>query len=294
MAAQLGLALAIATLLFLPHGLWLLGRAASNGPLAYAMHTAKPTGFGGHSTLAAMQTSVVWLLDLVLNRCLPALLLLLVVKGFVHRSRMAMNSSSLDLHKPLAVTPDKFLLLWGLLPTLSVTALGMTLGMDLQKQWGTAFALWLVPAAMVLLRLQRIQPTRGLIWAALATFLVLQAALLIESYSTSAAGCCTNDKWRNFDSPRVASELDTAAREQAGGRFRVLVGPVNTVGAIAMALPDQPRVLIDARTDISPWVGIDELFGSGVVQLIPPDKSLPGASRLPSGWSWRIFTPEDL
>ena len=121
-----------------------------------------------------------------------------------------------------------------------------------------------------------------------------QALLLAESWSTSAAGCCTNNKWRNFDSPGLARELDAAARDQMGGQFNVLAGPVNVVGAIAMALPDQPRVLIDARPDISPWINADELFGSGVVQLLPPGTTLPGASPLPSGWSWRIFTPDDL
>jgi len=145
-----------------------------------------------------------------------------------------------------------------------------------------------------LLRLHRIQPTRRLLWAALVTFVLLQAALLTESYSTSASGCCTNGKWRNFDSHRVAQELDAAAREQVGGRFHVLVGPTSEAGAIAMALPDQPKVLIEGRPEISPWVSTDELLGSGVVQLLLPGQTVPGASRLPSGWSWRIFTPDDL
>ena len=294
-AIQLALALAIATLLFLPHGLWLLSRAVGDGPLAYAMHSAKPTGFGGHSTLAAIQHSGIWLLDLVLNRCLPALLVLLVVKALAGRAGRGVPSSTNAPRLPTGVSPEKFLLLWGVAPALSITALGVTLGMDLQMQWGTAFALWLVPAAMVLLRLHRVQPSRGLLWATLGTFVLLQAVLLIESYSTSAAGCCTNGKWRNFDSRRIAHGLDTAARDQAGGHFHVLVGPVNTVGAVAMALPDQPRVLIDARPEISPWVGADELFGSGVVQLLPPGSASPaGTSTLTSGWSWRIFTPDDL
>ena len=289
-AMQLALALAIASVLFLPHGLWLLSRAVGDGPQAYAMHSAKPTGFGGHSTLAAMQTSGIWLLDLVLNRCLPALLVLLVVKGLAHRVSGAWASSPQAVPQAPGATPEKFLLLWGLMPALSITALGVTLGMDLQMQWGTAFALWLVPAAMVLLRLHRVLPARRLVWASLGTFVLLQAVLLTESYSTSAAGCCTNGKWRNFDSHRIAQELDAAARDPAGGRFLVLVGPVNTVGAVAMALPDQPRVLIDGRTDISPWVKEEELFGAGVVQLFPPGSGLPAdAKRLPSGWSWRLF-----
>jgi len=92
----------------------------------------------------------------------------------------------------------------------------------------------------------------------------------------------------------VAQELDAAAREQVGGRFHVLVGPTSEAGAIAMALPDQPKVLIEGRPEISPWVSTDELLGSGVVQLLLPGQTVPGASRLPSGWSWRIFTPDDL
>lgn len=292
-AAQAFLALGIAALLFLPHGLWLLTRAAGDGPLAYAMHTAKPTLPGAHAMVLAMQHSGIWLLDLVLNRCLPALLVLLVVKGLLHRSSPTAEAAETRA-PPGKATPEKFLLLWGLLPPLTITALGVGLGMDLQMQWGTAFALWLVPAAMVLLKLHRAQPTRWLPWATLGIFVLVQALLLAESWSTSAAGCCTNNKWRNFDSPGLARELDAAARDQMGGQFNVLAGPVNVVGAIAMALPDQPRVLIDARPDISPWINADELFGSGVVQLLPPGTTLPGASPLPSGWSWRIFTPDDL
>ncbi len=290
---QLALALVIAGLLFLPHGLWLMSRAVEDGPLAYALHTAKPDWPGRHTTAAAMQHSGIWLLDLVFNRCLPALLVLLAVKGFMRRAAVA-EAARINPALQSPVSAEKFVLLWGLLPPLTITALGMGLGMDLQMQWGTAFALWLVPAAMVLLRLHRAQPPRWLPWTALGTFALIQALLLAESYSTSAAGCCTNGKWRNFDSQRIAQELDAAARDQIGGQFHVLVGSVNTVGAIAMALPEQPRVLIDARPDISPWIGADELFGSGVVQILPPGSTLPGASALPSGWSWRVFTPDDL
>ena len=92
-AIQLALALAIATLLFLPHGLWLLSRAVGDGPLAYAMHSAKPTGFGGHSTLAAMQHSGIWLLDLILNRCLPAWLFLGLVARPASRPAVASGAA---------------------------------------------------------------------------------------------------------------------------------------------------------------------------------------------------------
>ena len=295
-AAQLGLALGTATLLFLPHALWLLTHTADDGPLAYALHTAKPTWPGAHGTLSAMQHSGIWLLDLVLNRCLPALLVLLAVKGLLHRTTSARPGNETLVGPTLErrVRPETFVLVWGLLPPLSITALGVLLDMDLQMQWGTAYALWLVPAAMVLLRLHRAQPPRWLPWATLGVFVLVQALLLAESWSTSAAGCCTNGKWRNFDSPALARELDASARTQVGGQFHVLVGPVNAMGAVAMALPDQPRVLIDARPDISPWISADELFGSGVVQLLPPGTALPGATKLPSGWSWRVFTPDDL
>lgn len=292
-ASHLGLALTIALLLFLPHALWLLTRAAGESPLGYALHTAKPTLPGRHAMLSALQHSGIWLLDLVLNRCLPALLVLLTVKGLLHRQTPVTPSIDTPVRQG-CVNLETFLLLWGLLPPLSITTLGVVLGMDLQMQWGTAFALWLVPAAMVLLKLHRVHPQRWLHWAALAAFALMQAVLLIESYSTSAAGCCTNDKWRNFDSPRLARELDAAARHEIGGKFNVLVGPVNATGAVAMALPERPRVLIDARPEISPWIAADELFGAGVVQILPPGTALSGARQLPGGWAWRVFTPDDL
>ena len=289
---QLALALALALLLFLPHALWLLNQPGGDSPLGYASQTARPALFGGEAPLAALLHSGNWLLDLVLNRCLPAWLLLLGVRLWLRRTDRDALARSGPQPTGAGVRADSFLLLWGLLPACTITALGVVMGMDLQLQWGTAFALWLVPAGLVLLKLQRVSPAPRLWGVALGLWLALQLLLLAHSHSTSSAGCCTNDKWRNFDTPAIARELDASAREKVGGQFRVLVGAASTMGAIAMALPDRPRVLIEGRLRISPWITAEDLAGPGVVQLFAPGQAPADAVQLPNGWSWRVFKPQ--
>jgi hypothetical protein len=184
-----------------------------------------------------------------------------------------------------------FLVIWGALPPLTITALGLIGGMDLQLQWGTAFALWCIPVFMWLLQWPRRFGSQPVSAWALALFVGIQGLMMLESYMTSAQGPHTRPHWRTFDSAALARELDAAARTAVGGQFTILSGPQTVSGAVALALPDRPKVLIEGHLRISPWIQPDELQRPGVVELWAPDAGPPDTQRLPSGWGWRLHTP---
>jgi hypothetical protein len=285
----LGWMLLTATVLFLPHLLWLLHQDLADSPIHYALKTSRPTFFQDSDVnLNTRLHSGLWLLDLVLNRCLPALLLLLGLKALSEPER-ASPPADTD-----SISGHRFLLLWGVRPPLGITLLGVLAGMDLQMQWGTAFALWTVPVLMMALGLHHRRICGPLTWLALGLFTLIQSLLLLQSYHTSFYGCCSHTaphRWRMFDSQALASELDASAREAAGGRFSIIVGPTSTAGAVALALPDKPKVLIDHNLKISPWIHPDELHFSGVVELWPPGTGPSDRTVLSSGWGWRLFSP---
>jgi len=184
-------------------------------------------------------------------------------------------------------------LIWGVLPPVCITLLGLLAGMDLQMQWGTAYAIWIVPPMMVVLGLHKRWICTPLTWLALGLFALIQGLLLLQSYQTSFYGCCASHeahRWRMFDSHALAKELDASAREAVGGTFKIIVGPATAAGAVSLALPDKPKVLIDRNLKISPWIHPQELHFSGVVELWPPNSGPEDRTLLPSGWGWGLYS----
>lgn len=293
----LGLLLCMATALviFSPHLLWLVQQRTANNPIQYAMTTA----FSAQqvSIWAPLQHSVNWLADLLFNRCLPAWLFLWLARWIQTRARHdgqtanATAPAGAQISAQAKAMAQEFLLIWGALPPLTITALGLLWGMDLQLQWGTAFALWCTPLFMWLLQWPRRVGSRSInpwVWA---LFLGIQGLTMLDSYMTSAQGPHTRSHWRTFDSVTLARELDAAARTAVGGRFTILSGPQTASGAVALALPDRPKVLVDGHLRISPWIAPNELRQPGVVELWAPDAGPADVQRLPSGWGWRVHTP---
>jgi len=278
-----------ASLLFAPHLLWLLEQDLAVSPIRYALNTTKPAIFEGKMHTHKHWHSGLWLVDLLLNRCLPALIFLLGLKamGFSKQAAAPAHASE---H---ALSGEHFLWLWGVLPPLAITLLGLIAGMDLQMQWGTAFALWTVPALMMLLGLHKCRIHIHQTWQALALFVGIQGCLMVLSYQTSSYGRFTSStphRWRHFDSQKLARELDASAREAAGGTFNVISGPTGEAGAVAIALPDKPKVLINGNLKISPWVHPQDLQLAGVVELWAPDTGPSQRTLLPSGWGWTLYS----
>jgi len=74
---------------------------------------------------------------------------------------------------------------------------------------------------------------------------------------------------------------------------RVVVGPASVAGALALRLPERPRVLIDGRQDRSPWVALDLVDRCGAVQLGAVGalaNAKPLGAAFP-GMAWRVILP---
>jgi 4-amino-4-deoxy-L-arabinose transferase-like glycosyltransferase len=289
---QRGLLLAggAALLVFSPHLLWLVEHDFS--PVHYALSTS--LGVGLSLPQRALDTTQ-WLLDQVLNRASVAWLLLAWLAWQAGRAQPGAPSGlskAPEQHRPPADAARALLLIWGGLPLLFMPAVGLLLGADLQLQWGTAFLLFAVPAAMEL--------TAGARWhqtplrRALPAFVLLQALLLLVKYMSSPIGPARwrDHHWRSFDALRLASQIEGPARRLLGGRITVVVGPANEAGALALA--DHPLVLIDHRFDESSWVDPALVARCGALQLGPLSQlphATPLAAPLP-GWGWQILPPQ--
>lgn len=75
-------AVGTALLVFSPHLWWLLQQDLANSPIRYALNTSLPEQQLQSSPIINRVRSGVWLLDLLFNRCLPALLFLWLVRAF--------------------------------------------------------------------------------------------------------------------------------------------------------------------------------------------------------------------
>lgn len=279
------LAGAVTVAIFLPHGVWLVTHDFE--PVHYAMSSSLGVGL---SIQARLVDSLRWLVDQWLNRALPSWLLLGVGALAVRRAAgpAGTDASPRDAARAL-------LLAWGLVPVVFMPAVGLLFGADLQLQWGTPFLMFLVPAVMELLagvvdwaRVPRAAMVRD--------FIAIQALLLAINIVTSPWGphAARDNHWREFDSAQLARSIEGPAQRKIGGRVCVVSGPAIVAGALALAMHDHPKVLIDGRYDISPWVSPQLAQRCGVLELA--DKpGLPGARpvgpRFPRLF-WRVVRGE--
>lgn len=177
----------------------------------------------------------------------------------------------------------------GFAPFGVMLVIGLASGAALKSHWGTAFVLWTVPAVMVLLRLDTGTETgvRLSRWL-LVSFVVLQAVLLLRVYVSAANSRYVPDKsgWRKFPAREIAAALGPAAQAALGGPIRVIVGEQAVCGAIALELPEKPKVLVEGNTRISPWITDDELRSGSVLWIWKEEDAPAGSHPLPGGLRW--------
>lgn len=281
---RLGLAVAalISASLVSPHLYWLLQQPA--GPVDYAMNSA----LGQHMDAAQrLGHSLQWAMDWLLVRCLPALIIVAV--GAYASGPACSKTRPQFLACEERVAARAILLLWGFTPFGVMLIIGLVSGTPLKSHWGTAFMLWTVPAVMVLLRLDtRTEPSMRLSRWLLASFVMLQAILLLRVYVSAANNRYVPDKsgWPKFPAREIAATLGPEARAVLGGPIRVIVGAQSVCGAIALELPEKPKVLIEGNRQISPWITDDEVR-SGLVLWIWREADAPvGSHPLPGGLRW--------
>ncbi|HEY8706680.1 MAG TPA: glycosyltransferase family 39 protein, partial [Burkholderiaceae bacterium] len=290
-AHRLGLWVAtlVALLVFVPHIEWL--RSHDFEPIHYAFDTS----LGVDLTVAhRMAWSAHWLADQLLNRAFPALLVLAAALYFPAKARrLAFRPTTAATAPPRGDPARALLLSWGLVPFVFMPLLGVLFGSDLQLQWGTAFLLFTVPAAMELV--PRRLWDRVDLGNTLQAFLAIQALLLVLSLVTSPRGPASlrDHHWRTFDSSELAAIIAGPARDELGGPIRVVIGSTADAGALALQLPEHPVVLIDGSFDHSPWVSPEVLKRCGAVQLGSMTEmagATPVGPAFP-GLAWRVVKP---
>lgn len=277
--------IAIALLLALPHLLWLRSQPLYS-PIGYAMRTSLGVQL---VWTARVEQSSLWLADWVFNRGAFAMLLIACVWWGVRRARTATPSTQ----TPLANESWHLLMAWGCIPPVFMVLLGLTTGTDLQLHWGTAFAIWTPPSVMLALGLTDGDLSQSILRRATLLFVLFQALLLGLSHHTSAFGRnpSTPPHWRQFQAEALADSLADQARVQLGGPIDIISGPAAPSGALALRLPEQPKVLIDGNVDISPWVSRHELTEGRVLQLWAPGSGPKDATPAMGGWHWTVITP---
>lgn len=174
---------------------------------------------------------------------------------------------------------------------------GVLLGSDLPLHWGTPFLLFAVPAAMEITRPWVAWP-RVALRPALVAFGLIQTLLLVVSQLTSPLGPLAQRErhWRAFDSAALAGVVGPVARQALHGPICLVIGGASKAGALALALPERPQVLIDGRYDRSPWVDKHLIDRCGALELsdaVP----MPGGNELAppfAGLRWRVLLPLPL
>lgn len=168
-------------------------------------------------------------------------------------------------------------------------------GSRIQLHWGTPYLLFAVPAVMELLRGRagwgHARPSEAVV-----AFVLIQLLLMARVELTSPAGAALARRaadWRYFDSQALAHALHERTKLALGGPVRIISGPPDEAGALALRLPEQPLVLIDGQPRFSPWVPAGLAAACGVLELSvkarPPGFD-PVGDDFP-GLYWRVQPP---
>lgn len=262
-------------LVLVPHIVWLWHHDFA--PLHYAENTSLGVDL---APVQRLEHTLLWLADWLFNR--PILAWLVLGAAWWSERRVAVAPP-----EDTDSEARQFLLLWGIAPALMMALLGVLLGTDLQLQWLTAFTLWSVAAGMACVRVN--WGAARVVRAAWIVFLIAQAALAAQLWLSSmhGPGQWHSVHWRNFPSDALARAIAAPAREALGGPIDIISGPYKEAGALALRLPEHPRVLIDGNLTISPWVQADELLHQRVITLFPATTVPADAYPAIPGWAWR-------
>ena len=245
----------IALVIFAPHVQWL--RTHDFAPVEYA----RDTSLGAHVILSARAGRAShWLADQLLNRAIAAWLLLSV--AFISARSRRVEAPHTQVAEGRAL-----LVIWGVVPLVCMAAIGLLLGADLQLQWGTAFLLFAVPAAMEIMAHSAWSQYR--LRSVVIAFVALQGVMLCINFLTSPRGPVSmrDTHSRAFDVAALAAALGDPARNALSGPICVVSGPAALAGALALEFPEHPLVLIDGRIDRSPWIYQRTLGECGVIEI---------------------------
>ena len=288
------LAAGVAVLVTLPHVAWLV--AYDFAPIRYAMKMSLGINLGPAERVSS---AVDWLVDQLLNRSLPAFILLALCMRRIARVPARPDAEATGPTSPLPMPPPDparaLLLCWAGVPLICVPALALVFGSELQLQWGTAFAPFVAAAAMELFRPRGGWSQVRMIYL-LTCFVVVEGVLLTVNLVTSPAGidAFKQHHWRSFPSAALADRIAGPARAKLGGPIRVVIGTTGIAGALALRLPERPLVLLDGDLRTSPWVGRDRVRDCGALELVSDPSARGDATPVGPDFPalhWRVIQP---
>lgn len=298
--AGLLLALLVATVVTLPHAVWLA--SAPYTPLNYA---AQSTFGAGWEWAERVRQWLAWNGDLM-SRSLGAALLMGAWVWWARRATGGLKAASLRdtpertcgevLESDLRQPNDRGRLLlwcWALVPLFFVWAMSILGGATIRPHWATPMAIWLIAAlAMTLpLRGMSARSWRAFLALAAAVQLALAAQLLWAESRTASAPA----RWGQPMVQRWAVGVAEAARRELGGEIRVVIAPETVASTFALAVPERPYAVLDGRLDISPWVPAGLIERCGVLFIVyePPAPGSHPVDGGPPGMIWRVVPPRD-
>ena len=276
-------------LVFAPHLNWLIEHDWL--PLRYA----EQSSIGAAMPLARRPLhALAWVGDWLFNRTLPAWLLLLAASWWAMRRAPQAEAAARQSASATDRQVRDFLLIWGVVPLLFMTTMGLLGGVHLQMQWGTAFMLWTVPAVMEWTRRGAVWTSPATLRAAWSVFVLVQAALLLQYWMASPSGMpgFKAHHFNHFPADRLAKSIAGAARAELDGPIDIISGTYDVAQAVALRLPERPRVLIFGETRYSPWISPDELATARIIEVFPARELPPGAQWATAGWAWRVGVSE--
>lgn len=254
----------IALLVFTPHLIWLMDHDFE--PLHYAMSSSLAADLPWSNRIYEIAK---WWADQLLNRALPSWIFIAALGLLARRLRDAREG--LNTREPPSC-PDAatraLLLSFGFTPLVFVSAMTLFSGSHIQLHWGTPFLLFIVPAAMELVRADGLRSIRPR--CAIAVFTIIQLLLMarVELTAPNGAGVLRRDSdWRYFDAQMLADMLYPSAITALGGPIRIISGPWEESGALALRLSENPLVLIEGELRFSPWVSAEMVKNCGVLEL---------------------------
>ncbi|MEX8192111.1 glycosyltransferase family 39 protein [Comamonas guangdongensis] len=273
-------------LTFAPHLYWLVTHDWM------PLHYAEDSSLGAHlNMLQRSEMTLLFVVDWLLNRCMPAWIVLACALwwGLRRRDAEVRDANAMSAAQQDALVRE-FWLLWGMVPLVCIILLGLFTGSVLRLQWGTAFMFLCVPTAMELVRSRASwgSPTR--LRAAWVAFGILQALLLVQFWMASPGGVSgyKSDHQNHIPADKIAAGIAPAAHQLLGGPIDIIIGPQALAGRISMLLPERPRVFVDRNLKFSPWIHAEELPRARMIEVFVAPGELPvGAYRAYGVWAWR-------
>lgn len=257
------LAALVSMLAFAPHAWWLWQHGGES--IQYALHSSTDAGEAG---VLGVYDTMMWALEQLLTR--PLLSWLLFGLGWYGWRRRGSVPVAPEKPIPAAagrITPQVFLLCWGLVPLAILVAIALLDGAELQRHWGVAYLPFVVVGVMLAWRKAGWAPVLGrqVLWL----FVLLQGLTMLQVVLTSPYGVprWRSHSWRNIDAPSMAAAMAPQARQALGGPVRVLIGSGDAAGAVSLQMAERPLVLIDNNYRWSPWVSADLVARCGAVKL---------------------------